>query len=101
MTVMSPMTLQPQASRQPSANSSAVRWAVGRALTSPFRSLTRHLPQEPLPEQGASMATLALRATSRSFSPTVAEMETGVPVSKVKVMFGILLVPFREDFRLS
>ena len=41
------------------------------------------------PEQGASMATLAFRATSRSFSPGLASMDTLSPLSKRKVMVNI------------
>ena len=59
------------------------------ASRAPEARRTRHLPHTPLPEQGASMATLAFRATSRSFSPGLASMDTLSPLSKRKVMVNI------------
>ena len=86
MTVTSPWTLLIQASRQPSANSAWEIWLVGKDSSSPATSFTRHLPQEPLPEQGASMATFALRAASSSVIFGDAEKTTGFsPFSNWKV----------------
>ena len=86
-TVTSSMTRLEQLSRQPSANSSSLMCRVLGLSTVPSTSLTRHLPQEPLPEQGASMATLARRASSRRFSPALHSMTTGLPPSIWKVTF--------------
>ena len=85
----SPLIWARQASRQPAAYSSLVMWRLMGASRYPETSRTRHLPHTPLPEQGASMATLAFRATSRSFSPALAEMTTGSPLSKRNVMVNI------------
>ena len=62
------------ASRQPMTYSSSLMWRVLGDSSSPFSSLTRHLPQAPLPEQGASMATLARCAMESSLSPLLALM---------------------------
>ena len=85
-TVTSETTLLAQLRRQPSAYSSSVMWPVCKPSTDPSSSFTRHLPQEPLPEQGASMATLAARAVSSKVSPGAAVAVTGAaPFSKVKM----------------
>ena len=81
ITVTSPWTLLIQASRQPSANSAWEIWLVGKDSSSPATSFTRHLPQAPLPEQGASMATLAPRATFSRLSPGLADTAFSPPPS--------------------
>lgn len=63
--------------RQPSAYSSSEIWDVCGPVSSPETSFTRHLPHEPLPEHGASMATLALRAASSTLSSGETEITTG------------------------
>ena len=55
--------------------------------------IKEYLPQEPLPEQGASMATLARRASSSRLSPGLHSMITGLPPSIWKVTF-IVEIPF-------
>ena len=84
-TVTSETILQPQLRRQPSSYSAWVMWLVGRHSSSPDTSFTRHLPQEPLPEQGASMATLASRATSSRLESGGTDTTTSGWFSKVKV----------------
>ena len=86
-----------QDSRQPSAYSPSEIWEVCRPVTSPESSLTRHLPQEPLPEQGASMATLALRAASRMVSSGEAAMATvSSEFSKRKVISNMVRLNFLD-----
>ena len=62
-------------------------------VTSPETSFTRHLPHEPLPLQGASMATLAALAASRMVLPGAAEKWTScAPFSNWKVISYMLSV---------
>ena len=64
-------------------------------VTSPETSFTRHLPHEPLPLQGASMATLAALAASRMVLPGAAEKWTScAPFSNWKVISYMLSCPF-------
>ena len=86
-TVQSDSTLELQLKRHPASYSSSVMWRLFRVSSWPSTSLTRHLPQEPLPEQGASMATLARRASSSRLSPALHSMVTGVAPSIWKVTF--------------
>ena len=57
--------------------------------SSPLFNWTRHFPQAPFPEHGASIATLALRATSSKLSPALANASTVLPFSKAKVTLNI------------
>ena len=81
-TTTSPVSLLTQESRQPWAYSSSVIWRVWGESRSPETSLTRHLPHAPLPEQGASMATLARRAASSRLSPSAAWRTTSAPLTR-------------------
>ena len=74
-------TLLTHASRQPSAYSESEMWRVRGESSSPETSRTLHLPQAPLPEQGASMATLARRAISSRLSPSAAWITTSAPLA--------------------
>ena len=80
-TVTSESTLLTQLSRQPRAYSSSEMCRVRGESSSPESSFTRHLPQAPLPEQGASMATLARCAAASRLSPTLALICTWEPLT--------------------
>ena len=91
MTCTSPATVLQQARRQPSAHSSSLIWRVFLESSSPPSSFTRHFPQEPLPEQGASMTTLDFRAVSSRFSPAIVETVTFSPFSNWNTTFAIYI----------
>ena len=62
--------------------------------SSPLFNRTRHFPQAPFPEHGASMATLAPRATSSKLSPALANASTTLPSSNENVTLNIRQPPF-------
>ena len=62
--------------------------------SSPLFNWTRHFPQAPFPEHGASIATLAPRATSSKLSPALANASTTLPSSNENVTLNIRQPPF-------
>ena len=99
-TVQSPFTLEQQLSRQPSSHSSWEMWRLCRESSVPSVSFTRHLPQEPLPEQGASMATLARRAASSRLS-LVALDSHGAAALDLENHFAHVMFSFRLNLYVN
>ena len=67
-------------------------WRVFGESRLPDSSFTRHLPHAPLPEQGASMATLARWAACSRLSPSWALILTSEPLT-LNVIVTIALPP--------
>ena len=84
-TSISLSTLLQQDNLHPCAYSSSDICLVLGESRVPFSNFTLHFPQDPLPEQGASIATFVFLATSRRFSSSAAYPSTASPFSKRNV----------------